>query len=509
VLYECLTGERPFRGVTLVDMADKVLHADPAPPSRLRPEVTPQVEAVCLRAMARQREDRFQTGSELADALRALVRGSDESHPEPAPRSSSPGWPLILAGVLLIAVASGLGAWLALPDARVESAAGAEPPAQPEQTDASTGGDAAPVAPPAPVEPHEPEAWDWVLVYYMSYDNPLDYSAGRQILDMLAAGLATEGPGRVEVVCLADFLGPGGLQRFTLSSEEPEFVEGFPDEEGSSEEETLAGYLEWVLHEHPARRYGLVFLDNAGRLDQMSSDDTPRPGGQSYLHIPEVAELIRGFRERAEGEVELVFLQQPSRSNVETHYHFRRSTRYVMATQVGLAAPNRYYPETLAFLRRNPDADGLQLATQIALNEADDQFVAYTALSAAALQELPERLALVLAPALQLERVAAPRAGYIGRGPEGSADWVIWLQSLYQDNGLPRRPLDRFLDWVRGELIAVHRVSPGSVGSEYDVLCGVSVYTPSAPRELVPYEDFAIYRDTDLDLLLRRFWEQR
>jgi len=242
-----------------------------------------------------------------------------------------------------------------------------------------------------------------------------------------------------------------------------------------------------------------VFLDNAGALDQMSSDDHPRPGGQRYLVIPEVAELVRGFRERTAGEVELVFLQQPTRSTLETHYHFRRAARYVMATQVGLAAPNRYYPATVRRLVRRPGADGRELAEQIALNEADDQFFAYTAVSAAALRELPGRLERVLAPALAEPGLRAPVQGFLERGGT-RADLAVWLEALTLANGLSVRAHQELLGWIEDELIAVRRLSPAARGTGYEELCGLSLHVPPAGVER--YAHFAIYRDTLLDELL-------
>jgi serine/threonine-protein kinase len=71
-LYEMLTGTVPFRGATPVAIAYRHVREDPAPPRLLNPDVPPALEAVCLKAMAKRPEDRYQTAAEFrADLERA------------------------------------------------------------------------------------------------------------------------------------------------------------------------------------------------------------------------------------------------------------------------------------------------------------------------------------------------------------------------------------------------------------------------------------------------------
>jgi tRNA A-37 threonylcarbamoyl transferase component Bud32 len=71
-LYEMLTGTVPFRGATPVAIAYRHVREDPGPPRLLNPDVPPALEAVCLKAMAKRPEDRYQTAAELrADLARA------------------------------------------------------------------------------------------------------------------------------------------------------------------------------------------------------------------------------------------------------------------------------------------------------------------------------------------------------------------------------------------------------------------------------------------------------
>lgn len=69
MLYQLLTGEKPFEG-GLTAIMHKVLHTEPPPPSALSVSVTPALDAVVRKAMAKRPEDRFAAAADFALALR-------------------------------------------------------------------------------------------------------------------------------------------------------------------------------------------------------------------------------------------------------------------------------------------------------------------------------------------------------------------------------------------------------------------------------------------------------
>ncbi|MGZ4411629.1 MAG: Stk1 family PASTA domain-containing Ser/Thr kinase [Gaiellaceae bacterium] len=74
VLYELLTGDVPFSGDTPVEIAMRHLSTIPEPPSSRRPEVTGELDAVVLRALAKDPEDRYQSAEEMdADLARVAI----------------------------------------------------------------------------------------------------------------------------------------------------------------------------------------------------------------------------------------------------------------------------------------------------------------------------------------------------------------------------------------------------------------------------------------------------
>jgi beta-lactam-binding protein with PASTA domain/tRNA A-37 threonylcarbamoyl transferase component Bud32 len=75
VLYEMLTGKVPFSGDSAIEIAMKHLNELPRPPSKIRPEIPPELDHVVLRALAKAPEDRYQTAEEFADDLHRVEAG--------------------------------------------------------------------------------------------------------------------------------------------------------------------------------------------------------------------------------------------------------------------------------------------------------------------------------------------------------------------------------------------------------------------------------------------------
>ena len=64
ILYELLTGTRPFTG-TATEVIGKILHVEPEKPSMMNPNIDPRLEAACLKAMMKDAEARFAGMREL------------------------------------------------------------------------------------------------------------------------------------------------------------------------------------------------------------------------------------------------------------------------------------------------------------------------------------------------------------------------------------------------------------------------------------------------------------
>jgi eukaryotic-like serine/threonine-protein kinase len=83
ILYQLLTGEKPFTGESTTTIMYKVLREEPVPPSQLNLSLAPGLDAVIQKALAKAPAQRFQTGHEFALALRAAIGGEVQA-PAPA-----------------------------------------------------------------------------------------------------------------------------------------------------------------------------------------------------------------------------------------------------------------------------------------------------------------------------------------------------------------------------------------------------------------------------------------
>ena len=145
VLYELTTGRLPFEGDTPVSVALKQVNEPPIPPRQINPAIPSSLEAVILKAMAKQPKDRYASAEEMRRDLLRVVQGQasdalagagvagaaaavqpgmdatsvmpslDDQVPAPIrrapapPRKASP-WPWIALAAVLVAGAIGV-AW--------------------------------------------------------------------------------------------------------------------------------------------------------------------------------------------------------------------------------------------------------------------------------------------------------------------------------------------------------------------------------------------------------------
>jgi serine/threonine-protein kinase len=75
VLYEMLTGKVPFTGDTPVEIAMKHLSQVPDPPSQLRPNIPHDLDAIVMRALAKDPEQRYASAEEMDADLARVARG--------------------------------------------------------------------------------------------------------------------------------------------------------------------------------------------------------------------------------------------------------------------------------------------------------------------------------------------------------------------------------------------------------------------------------------------------
>lgn len=85
VLFEMLTGKRPFPGDTFPEYVTNLFASEPQPPSRFRANIPPALEAVVLKGLRRNRGERWASAADMATALATVAAALANVAAPPAP----------------------------------------------------------------------------------------------------------------------------------------------------------------------------------------------------------------------------------------------------------------------------------------------------------------------------------------------------------------------------------------------------------------------------------------
>jgi serine/threonine-protein kinase len=127
ILYECLTGQAPFRAATMYETLVQVARSEPAPPRRLAPGVPRDLEVICLKCLRKAPGDRYATAGELAADLRRFLAGRPIAARPPSAAARIRHWLrrrrelVYLAGGIAIAAGLSVAALVLWPASRATS----------------------------------------------------------------------------------------------------------------------------------------------------------------------------------------------------------------------------------------------------------------------------------------------------------------------------------------------------------------------------------------------------
>ena len=102
IMYELATGHVPFTGTNYLAIISQVLNDPPKPPRALRPDLSDELENVILKALAKDREDRYQNTAEIVADLQVLA--DDPTHSTQRARVTGPRRRSARRGALRIAI---------------------------------------------------------------------------------------------------------------------------------------------------------------------------------------------------------------------------------------------------------------------------------------------------------------------------------------------------------------------------------------------------------------------
>jgi len=172
MLYEMLTGERPFEGQNITTIMYKIVHERAIPPSEIDSSIPRALSAIVEKSLAKSPDERYQTGADLVNALENFGTGATSAYtapttavtanvpttaptstptlPPPAPRSWTP-WRIALSGIRVLAFVVLIS--LLVHYYRREPSPSQAITSPPSQTQTAT---AAPAQPPVPAAPATP-----------------------------------------------------------------------------------------------------------------------------------------------------------------------------------------------------------------------------------------------------------------------------------------------------------------------------------------------------------------
>jgi serine/threonine-protein kinase len=85
VMYEMLTGKKPYEGDSIGEIAVKHMNANPVMPRDIVPEIPPELEKITLKAMCADLSERYQSASELLQALDDFTQAQLKAEENPVP----------------------------------------------------------------------------------------------------------------------------------------------------------------------------------------------------------------------------------------------------------------------------------------------------------------------------------------------------------------------------------------------------------------------------------------
>jgi serine/threonine-protein kinase len=115
IMYEATTGKVPFVGNNYLSVISQVLNEDPRSPRELRPELSEEFESVVMRAMSKDRDERYASANDLLNDVTALLEDPTRSterakitgpRKKPSPRSKSPLKIAIWVALIAVVIAA-------------------------------------------------------------------------------------------------------------------------------------------------------------------------------------------------------------------------------------------------------------------------------------------------------------------------------------------------------------------------------------------------------------------
>jgi len=213
------------------------------------------------------------------------------------------------------------------------------------------------------------QTYNWLLIYYMPYDNNLSPLSQTIISQIKEAPVGK----KVAVVLQTDLADRTGIHRYVFTDQ----IDSVKvDSEEMALTQSLDEYLTWVSDHFRARHYAVILLNHGGGLMEYGLDEYP---SIRWMSIDSIASSIGKFNKRAKiKRLDLLFEQVCARATVENLYEFREVAAYTLASQGLVPAPGYYYPEMLKQLALGNIDSGKELSDIIVAAERQDMYYSFS-----------------------------------------------------------------------------------------------------------------------------------
>lgn len=215
----------------------------------------------------------------------------------------------------------------------------------------------------------EKDSSEWLLIYYVPYDNNLSKHADTIISQL---GIAKELE-NVNVVLQVDRADSSGMERIRIA--DGKITRENITDELSTSRKSFQEYLLWIDSQFEFEKSALFLLDHGGAPDEIGQDLTP---DSTFLITTDIRKALKKFNRKQKKPLDLIYLQMCSRASIEILYEFRELTDYILASQHNVGAPNYYYKETLQILNDSTKVSGDRLANWITKFEAPEMYHSLT-----------------------------------------------------------------------------------------------------------------------------------
>lgn len=344
---------------------------------------------------------------------------------------------------------------------------------------------------------------NWVVLYWMPYDNDLS-RFGEPILEMLTKATQSKD---TAVVVQADFWRSPPMYRYEIingQSTQSKLI----GQEDSSDVSEFAKYLDWSKTRFTANHWAIIVVGHGGKLDEISPDQhSAILPDIRWMKIDEFAQAINRFNRMLGQQIDLLFFQNCNKSTVEVIYETRHCSQYTLASQFLLGAPNYYYQGFLEALQ-NKSVGGREAALSIMASEEPSMYNTLTLVNNEAVRQMPQYLAplIELLTDHRLSKIPLEQLPIYRYFSEPYCDLLLLLNYLSQELQAGGTELNEFSTFISSAVIS-HYENRGMMAewrphisrrqtenTSFSKFCGLGIYLPITRGDIERYSHFDLYK---------------